>query len=105
MSLPPRSPRRVELRCSSRLCRGPPASPATLRIILHAIPLPPRTLFTPTNTRLSFPDWDEEEAEGAGQSGTTKHLWEESWDDDDTTDDFSTQLREELSKVEAAKKR
>jgi 26 proteasome complex subunit DSS1 len=38
-------------------------------------------------------DWDQEESEGAGQNNTTKHLWEESWDDDDTTDDFSTQLK------------
>ncbi|KAG5982813.1 hypothetical protein E4U55_001307 [Claviceps digitariae] len=37
-------------------------------------------------------DWPEEQTEAA-QSGETKHLWEESWDDDDTTDDFSTQLK------------
>ncbi|KAL2267343.1 hypothetical protein VTJ83DRAFT_4620 [Remersonia thermophila] len=51
-------------------------------------------------------DWDQEETEaGAGAGGATQHLWEESWDDDDTSDDFSTQLREELKKVEAARKR
>jgi 26 proteasome complex subunit DSS1 len=50
-------------------------------------------------------DWEQEETEAAGESGTTKHLWEESWDDDDTSDDFSTQLKEELKKVEASKKR
>ncbi len=67
-------------------------------------------------------DWAEEETEAAGGSGTTQHLWEESWDDDDTSDDFSAQLkcvlarrhckaesltcgREELKKVEASKKR
>ncbi|CAI4211946.1 unnamed protein product [Parascedosporium putredinis] len=44
---------------------------------------------------------DAEAAEGA----ETKHLWEESWDDDDTSDDFSAQLREEIRKVEASKKR
>lgn len=27
------------------------------------------------------------------------HLWEESWDDDDTNDDFAVQLREELKKL------
>ncbi|KAG6004100.1 hypothetical protein E4U43_000797 [Claviceps pusilla] len=37
-------------------------------------------------------DWPEEQTEAA-QSGETKHLWEESWDDDDTTDDFSKQLK------------
>jgi len=38
-------------------------------------------------------DWEQEETEAASGSGTTKHLWEESWDDDDTSDDFSTQLK------------
>ncbi|KAI1825985.1 DSS1/SEM1 family-domain-containing protein [Xylaria intraflava] len=54
-------------------------------------------------------DWPAEETESAAQTasgdGTTKHLWEESWDDDDTSDDFSAQLREELKKVEASKRR
>ncbi|KAI2626248.1 DSS1/SEM1 family-domain-containing protein [Xylaria nigripes] len=54
-------------------------------------------------------DWSAEETESAAQTangdGTTKHLWEESWDDEDTSDDFSTQLREELKKVEASKRR
>jgi 26 proteasome complex subunit DSS1 len=51
-------------------------------------------------------DWPEDQTEAAqGRSGEAKHLWEESWDDDDTTDDFSTQLKEELKKVEAAKRR
>jgi len=27
------------------------------------------------------------------------HLWEESWDDDDTNEDFAVQLREELKKL------
>jgi hypothetical protein len=41
-------------------------------------------------------DWTAEETEAAtgGAGGeTTTHLWEESWDDDDTSDDFSTQLK------------
>lgn len=42
-------------------------------------------------------DWPAEETESAAQTasgnGTTQHLWEESWDDDDTSDDFSAQLR------------
>ncbi|KAI1090906.1 DSS1/SEM1 family-domain-containing protein [Rostrohypoxylon terebratum] len=56
-------------------------------------------------------DWPAEETEAAataaaGSNGTTtQHLWEESWDDDDTSDDFSAQLREELKKVEASKRR
>ncbi|KAF4587870.1 26 proteasome complex subunit DSS1 [Ophiocordyceps camponoti-floridani] len=50
-------------------------------------------------------DWPEEQTEAAQGSGQAKHLWEESWDDDDTSDDFSTQLRDELKKVEASKRR
>ncbi|TDZ72097.1 putative 26S proteasome complex subunit sem-1 [Colletotrichum trifolii] len=51
-------------------------------------------------------DWAPEDTEAAaGGSGTTQHLWEESWDDDDTSDDFSAQLKEELKKVEANKRR
>ncbi|KAH7310642.1 DSS1/SEM1 family-domain-containing protein [Stachybotrys elegans] len=50
-------------------------------------------------------DWQDDQTEAAAGSSATKHLWEESWDDDDTTDDFSTQLKEELKKVEAAKRR
>lgn len=41
-------------------------------------------------------DWTAEETEAAtgGAGGeTTTHLWEESWDDDDTSDDFSAQLK------------
>jgi len=50
-------------------------------------------------------DWAAEDTEAANGSEGTQHLWEESWDDDDTSDDFSNQLREELKKVEASKKR
>ncbi|KAI9722365.1 MAG: 26S proteasome complex subunit [Candelaria pacifica] len=46
-------------------------------------------------------DWSQEDAEVPG--GNT-HLWEESWDDDDTSDDFSAQLKEELKKVDANKR-
>jgi hypothetical protein len=41
-------------------------------------------------------DWEAEDTEAANGGGGgegTQHLWEESWDDDDTTDDFSTQLK------------
>ena len=45
-------------------------------------------------THLSKTDWNAEENEAAGGGAeATKHLWEESWDDDDTTDDFSIQLK------------
>ncbi|MCJ1284748.1 hypothetical protein MMC26_004084 [Xylographa opegraphella] len=44
--------------------------------------------------------WPQEDAEIPG--GNT-HLWEESWDDDDTSEDFSKQLKEELEKVKAGK--
>lgn len=37
-------------------------------------------------------DWPPEDAEGPGERGNT-HLWEESWDDDDTSEDFSKQLK------------
>ncbi|KAH6646568.1 DSS1/SEM1 family-domain-containing protein [Truncatella angustata] len=61
-------------------------------------------------------DWPEDQTEKAAQSAAAasegeggkdgeNHLWEKSWDDDDTSDDFSAQLREELKKVDAAKRR
>lgn len=37
-------------------------------------------------------DWPQEETEVPGEGGNT-HLWEESWDDDDTSEDFSKQLK------------
>ncbi|KAK4506570.1 hypothetical protein PRZ48_000302 [Zasmidium cellare] len=43
-------------------------------------------------------DWAKEEEVGAQANGNS-HLWEESWDDDDTTDEFSVQLKEELKKM------
>ncbi|KAK4180512.1 putative 26 proteasome complex subunit sem1 [Triangularia setosa] len=48
------------------------------------------------------PHWQADDTE-ATQNQQPQHLWEESWDDDDTTDDFSNQLKEELKKVEASK--
>jgi len=47
-------------------------------------------------------DWTQDETEVRGDN---THLWEESWDDDDTSEDFSAQLKDELKKVEASKKR
>ncbi|KAB2569612.1 DSS1/SEM1 domain-containing protein [Lasiodiplodia theobromae] len=43
-------------------------------------------------------DWEQEDTE---LPTANTHLWEESWDDDDTSEDFSAQLKEELKKVEA----
>ena len=40
-----------------------------------------------------LPDWAKGETEAASGSNATQHLWEESWDDDDTNDDFSAQLK------------
>ena len=37
-----------------------------------------------------LPDWTEEETQIPGGNA---HLWEESWDDDDTNEDFAVQLR------------
>ncbi|KAF8252275.1 hypothetical protein K440DRAFT_393739 [Wilcoxina mikolae CBS 423.85] len=36
-------------------------------------------------------DWSDNETDG--KSGKSKNLWEESWDDDESTDDFASQLR------------
>ncbi|KAI9775971.1 MAG: 26S proteasome complex subunit [Geoglossum umbratile] len=47
-------------------------------------------------------DWDAEGAEVSGSGNA--HLWEESWDDDDSSEEFSAQLKEELKKVEANKR-
>ena len=41
-------------------------------------------------------DWTEEETQIPNGNA---HLWEESWDDDDTNEDFAVQLREELKKL------
>jgi len=47
-------------------------------------------------------DWAKEEEVGSKTANT--HLWEESWDDDDTTDDFSIQLKEQIKKMESQRK-
>ncbi|KAK6335610.1 hypothetical protein TWF696_002377 [Orbilia brochopaga] len=47
-------------------------------------------------------EWEEDETEVPPGSGKP-NLWEESWDDDDLSEDFSKQLKEELKKVEAQK--
>ncbi|KAI9674910.1 MAG: 26S proteasome complex subunit [Bathelium mastoideum] len=46
-------------------------------------------------------DWAEEDTE---DPGANQHLWEESWDDDDTSEDFAKQLKEELKKVDSSKR-
>ncbi|KAF2463161.1 uncharacterized protein BDR25DRAFT_347379 [Lindgomyces ingoldianus] len=48
------------------------------------------------NTYCAMSDWPEEETQLPGGNA---HLWEESWDDDDTNEDFAVQLREELKKL------
>lgn len=46
-------------------------------------------------------DWTQQETVGVeGQ----KALWVEDWDDNDVDDNFSKELKEELSKVAASKK-
>lgn len=37
-------------------------------------------------------DWPQEEAEAPNGGSGNDHLWEESWDDDDASEDFSKQL-------------
>lgn len=44
------------------------------------------------NPDLLSVDWPQEEAEVPGATNSD-HLWEESWDDDDTNEDFSKQLQ------------
>ena len=46
------------------------------------------------------PDWNEAESEvKLASNSNTQQLWEEDWDHDDAEDDFSAQLKEELSKT------
>jgi hypothetical protein len=54
------------------------------------------TYLIPISTQNS--DWSQEDAELPGPSSNSNgrssdHLWEESWDDDDTNEDFSKQLK------------
>lgn len=45
-------------------------------------------------TYSQWTDWAPEDSEvPPGSEGATTHLWEESWDDDDTSEDFSKQLK------------
>lgn len=45
-------------------------------------------------------DWNEAESEvKLASNSNTQQLWEEDWDHDDAEDDFSAQLKEELSKT------
>ncbi|MCJ1314200.1 hypothetical protein MMC25_007880 [Agyrium rufum] len=46
-------------------------------------------------------DWPIEETAEA-QKDANAHLWEESWDDDDTNEDFAKELRAELEKTKKA---
>ena len=51
-------------------------------------------------------DWpaSEQEVPPGREAESTQHLWEESWDDDDTSEEFSKQLKAELDKVKGGKK-
>lgn len=50
--------------------------------------------------RFTNPDWNEAESEvKLASNSNTQQLWEEDWDHDDAEDDFSAQLKEELSKT------
>lgn len=59
--------------------------------------------FRPMSTKkanmIHLADWPQEDAEvpeassSGNVNGNSDHLWEESWDDDDTNEDFSKQLK------------
>jgi len=49
-----------------------------------------RTISRATADDYVTADWTQEDTEVPGDN---THLWEESWDDDDTSDDFSAQLK------------
>lgn len=62
----------------------------------HQLPLQAEATKRRTFTLTRLPrqtDWPADQTEAAQRNGETKHLWEESWDDDDTSDDFSNQLK------------
>ncbi|PVU99624.1 hypothetical protein BB559_000539 [Furculomyces boomerangus] len=48
---------------------------------------------------LEFEEFDVEEWSEDEKDKEDLNLWDEDWDDDDLEDDFSVQLRAELSKV------
>ncbi|KAK5140975.1 DSS1/SEM1 family-domain-containing protein [Cryomyces antarcticus] len=63
-----------------------------------AVPQKPAAALEEDDEFEDFPveDWTQD---AAGPPAGTTHLWEESWDDDDTSEDFAKQLKEELAKV------
>lgn len=71
----------------------PPAPPSRI-VNAPLTPLPYKKL----TIHLPPADWEQDDTE---LPASNTHLWEESWDDDDTSEDFSAQLKEELKKVEA----
>ena len=60
-------------------------------LTLHLVPFP--TFWENKNKKKKKLDWQPEDSEAQNGAAATEHLWEESWDDDDTSDDFSNQLR------------
>lgn len=59
-------------------------------------------------TKMLMIDWPASEQEvppgSEGVAGAAAaHLWDDSWDDDDSNEDFSKQLKAELERVKAAK--
>lgn len=38
-------------------------------------------------------DWNDDETDMAANGAGNAHLWEESWDDDDTSEDFAQMLK------------
>ncbi|KAH8665765.1 DSS1/SEM1 family-domain-containing protein [Tricladium varicosporioides] len=83
---------------------APPANKATEKSTDSTKDSKPAAALEEDDEFEDFPveNWTQEETEVPGDN---THLWEESWDDDDTSEDFSAQLKEELKKVEANKKR
>jgi len=60
--------------------------------------------WSPADTELPGATSSNAQPTGSAARGeVSEHLWEESWDDDDTNEEFSTQLREELKKVQQTK--
>lgn len=49
-------------------------------------------------------DWADDQTDLANGGEANAHLWEESWDDDDTNEDFARMLKEELRRVGQASK-
>ena len=64
------------------------ALPFPLCSFLALAPL--HTTLNESQSDFFITDWTQEETEVPGDN---THLWEESWDDDDTSEDFSAQLK------------